>query len=480
MFLGVVASTVVILAVALPLTTGVASAWSSPTLSTTAQSSADNVAFSDVTGPIALNSYVRDTALLSGAATPTTGSVLYTLYSGTSCDGNTPTGSVVFSDTETLASNTIPASMSFQVTTAGTYQWQAVYTSGNSQNNDATSPCGSETFTVTTPNFTVTKTDVPGDGGTVVPGATIPYTVTISNVGNGAGSAVIADVVPSNLTVSGTPACAVTSPDTCSVANPSGSTWTFSVSLESGDTATVTFSAVVSPTDTATVVNTATITSGICMPTTTVQCSSTVSNPVAVLSVVKSSTPASGSTVALGSTVSYGLTLSNAGTAAATGITVTDAVPAGTTYVDSSASCGGATGCTVTEANSTVTWTGITVQPGSTNALTLTFKVTVNANDTNGEVIPNFAVFTNVGTPTCTTATCNTNTVTVTVTVSVPVTAPATMAAPPTAPPVVTQPSTIAFTGANIGGKVAAGLALLGLGGFLVALSRRRRREQVN
>ena len=286
-FLGVAASTVVILAVALPLTTGVASAWSSPTLSTTAQSSADNVAFSGVTGPIALNSYVRDTALLSGAATPTTGSVLYTLYSGTSCDGNTPTGSVVFSDTETLASNTIPASKSFQVTTAGTYQWQAVYTSGNSQNYDATSPCGSETFTVTTP----------------------------------------------------------------------------------------------------------------------------------VLSVVKSSTPASGSTVALGSTVSYGLTLSNAGTAAATGITVTDAVPAGTTYVDSSASCGGATGCTVTEANSTVTWTGITVQPGSTNAQTLTFKVTVNANDTNGEVIPNFAVFTNVGTPTCTTATCNTNTVTVTVSV---------------------------------------------------------------
>ena len=39
-------------------------------------------------------------------------------------------------------------SAGFQVTVAGTYQWQAVFTSSNGQNNDATSPCGTETFTV--------------------------------------------------------------------------------------------------------------------------------------------------------------------------------------------------------------------------------------------------------------------------------------------------------------------------------------------
>jgi hypothetical protein len=78
---------------------------------------------------------------------------------------------------------------------------------------------------------------------------------------------------------------------------------------------------------------------------------------------------------------------------------------------------------------------------------------------------------------------CATEPVTVTVT---PVVAPTqvtpttTTTAPPTttttttAPP-VTKPATIAFTGANIGATLATGLALLGLGGLLVAISRRRR-----
>ena len=141
-------------------------------------------------------------------------------------------------------------------------------------------------------------------------------------------------------------------------------------------------------------VNTAAITRGTCDPTSdpTVTCSSTVSNPVAVLSVVKSSTPAPGSTVARGSTVTYGLTLTNAGTADATGITMTDAIPNGTTYVASSATCGGVAACIVTEANNVVTWTGITVHPGTSNAVAISFKVTVNATDANGQVIPNFAV----------------------------------------------------------------------------------------
>jgi LPXTG-motif cell wall-anchored protein len=58
------------------------------------------------------------------------------------------------------------------------------------------------------------------------------------------------------------------------------------------------------------------------------------------------------------------------------------------------------------------------------------------------------------------------------------VTAPATTTT--TAPPPVTKPATIAFTGADIAGMVAAGLALLGLGGFLVLLTRRRRQAGGN
>jgi fimbrial isopeptide formation D2 family protein len=130
------------------------------------------------------------------------------------------------------------------------------------------------------PDFTVTKTDGPGNNTPVAPGSTIPYTVAIKNVGDGAGAATITDTLPSNLTIQGTPTCAVTGTDTCKVTNTSGSTWTFDVNLAAGNTATVTFSAVVAASATGTVVNTATITDGPC--NTSAGCSSTVSNPIIV------------------------------------------------------------------------------------------------------------------------------------------------------------------------------------------------------
>ncbi len=106
--------------------------------------------------------------------------------------------------------------------------------------------------------------------------------------------------------------------------------------------------------------------------------------------------------------------------------------------------------------------------------MTLTFKAIVNTGDTNGEVIPNLAVFTNVGTSGCA-ATCDANTVSVTV--AGPSTSPA-LTSPtmptPTAPPPVTSPSTIAFTGSYLGLMVATALALMGLGGGLLIRSRRR------
>ena len=124
--------------------------------------------------------------------------------------------------------------------------------------------------------------------------------------------------------------------------------------------------------------------------------------------------------------------------------------------------------------------------------MTLTFKAIVNTGDTGGEVIPNFAVFTNVGTSGCTAATCDTNTVSVTVatapvtspavttppttppTPTPPPTAPLPVTSPPTAPPPVTSPSTIAFTGAYLSLMAATALAFMGLGGGLLILSRRR------
>ncbi len=174
-------------------------------------------------------------------------------------------------------------SPSITPTSPGTYCFGAVFTSnaskyaGSSDNMSGT-VVSSECFSVTAPNFTVTKTDVPSSGTSVAPGSTIDYTVAIKNVGVGAGSATVTDAVPSSLTVKGTPACAVTTPDTCTVTNTTGSTWTFAVSLASGDSATVTFAATVASNATGSITNTATITTGPC--TTASGCSSSVTNPI--------------------------------------------------------------------------------------------------------------------------------------------------------------------------------------------------------
>ena len=328
-----------------------------------------------------------------------------------------------------------------------------------------------------TPKFTVTKSDTPGTGKPVVPGATIGYSVLVTNVGTASGSATVTDPLPSDVTLTGTPVCAtVATRDTCTV-TVTGTTLVMQVTLAKGDSAKVTFDAIVKSTDTTTVVNTATITSGNC---TAPHCSSTVTNPVIVLSVVKSSTPTPGSIVHPLTKVTYTLTLTNSGTAATGPVTITDKVPVGTTYVPGSAICGGAPGCTVSESAGTVTWTGIVVQPGAANALAVSFQAIVSATDTNGQKITNVAVFTNQGTPNCTTATCTTNRVTLVVFVT---TSAPTHSTPPTPTPTPTRVSgaTTSHTGEPWAGSGGLELVVLfsglGLLAFGESLRRRRRRN---
>jgi len=319
-------------------------------------------------------------------------------------------------------------------------------------------------------NFTVTKSDTPGSGKSVVPGATIDYSVVVKNTGTATGSATVTDPLPSNVTLSGPPTCTtVTSPDTCAV-KVTGSKLVMSVTLASGDSAKATFDAVVSSTDTTTVTNTATITDGAC---TTTQCSSTVTNPVVVLSVVKSSVPVGGSVVPLTTKVTYTLTLTDSGTAATTPETLSDQVPGGMTYVPGSATCGGAPGCSVTEATGTVTWSGIVVQPGASNAVSVSFEAVVNKTDTTAQTISNSVTFNNQGTPGCTTTTCSTNTVTV------EVNAKSSAASSSTPPGVSTVPgATTPHTGEPFAGSDWLDLVALLTGLGLLVLGEVLRRRQ--
>ena len=184
------------------------------------------------------------------------------------------------------------APTTYTPSSVGTYCYYAIYTpTGNEPYLTASGPAECFGVTAPGPNFTVTKTDVPASGTAVAPGSTIDYTVAIKNAGDATGSGTVTDVVPSSLTVDTTPApaCAVTSPNTCSIANTTGSTWTFTVSLAAGATATATFAATVVASATGTITNTATITSGPC--TTSSGCASSVSNPIGISTAASIVTP---------------------------------------------------------------------------------------------------------------------------------------------------------------------------------------------
>ncbi|HEX6392935.1 MAG TPA: hypothetical protein VFZ97_05800, partial [Acidimicrobiales bacterium] len=208
----------------------------------------------------------------------------------------------------------------------------------------------------------------------------------------------------------------------------------------------------------------------------------TVNNPVVapIVSAQKSSNPADGSTVPTGTVVTYTIALTNAGGAAATE-TVTDAVPAGTTF-KSAANSG-----TYDSATNRVTWSNVTV-PANTpasSAVTVSFTVTVNTSDAGGTTIPNHAIFDNANTPqtNCvqstdtTSATCDTNTVRLIVATPPPVvTQPAPQVAPTTTTTVAKH--ALAFTGLNAKTLAILAMALVGGGTILVLIGRRRRPNQ--
>lgn len=207
----------------------------------------------------------------------------------------------------------------------------------------------------------------------------------------------------------------------------------------------------------------------------------------ALVDVVKSEvSPGDGQTVAPGQTapIIYKLAVTNSGTADAANVVVTDAIPQGTTYVTGSAQ---PEGDVTFPTAGTIEWTIPTVSAisGTTpTEIDLTFKVAVNSTDADGSTITNQASFTNVNTPGCDGDTCLTNTVTnkvaVTQSGSNPQVPPTTVVTHDTTPPATPGPaatpnSGLAFTGAHTGLLSLFGAGLIGSGGMILMLSRRRR-----
>ncbi|MDQ6616777.1 MAG: cadherin-like domain-containing protein [Actinomycetota bacterium] len=270
----------------------------------------------------------------------------------------------------------------------------------------------------------MSKSETP-PAGTVTAGQATPvtYQLTVANSGGAdSGAVTVTDAIPVGTTyVPGSATCGTT--PNCSVAFAAGTvTWTLT-SVAGTSSNNLSFQVTVDAADAngSTISNTANFTNvntpgcgaNPTCPTTT------VTNPVVTpASVTVSKSGPSGNVTASVTTITYQLTVANSGGAPSGPVTITDAVPAGTTYVANSASCGTTLNCSVAFATNTVTWTLTSVAALSSS--NLTFQTKVDASDPEGSSVSNSATFTNVMTPNCTTATCASNPVTNTVVIPPP------------------------------------------------------------
>lgn len=222
-----------------------------------------------------------------------------------------------------------------------------------------------------TPNITLTKSD----GGATVSaaGGNITYTLTYSNIGNGAATnVVLTDNLPAGATF-------VNCTGGCTGAGPV--TWNLGI-VPAGATANLTLTIAVPASAPGTVfTNNASAayqdSLGNTFPPATAQ-DTTTSVGAPLMTLTKSDGVATIGTA--GATVTYTLTYANTGTADATNVTITDNLPAGTTF----ASCTG--GCTGT---GPVNWNIGTVAPAAGGGVTLTVNLPASAAGT---------VFTNTAT----------------------------------------------------------------------------------
>ena len=214
------------------------------------------------------------------------------------------------------------------------------------------------------PALQMTKTLASGSG---TPGATLVYNLGVMNTGNqNAGLVTLKETVPANTTfVAGS-----SSPGWSCSGVSAGATCTLSFgSLAAGSGASATFAVQVAPTlpaGTTSIGNTA------CADTSgaTESCS-TVTTPTNGMPMLSLKKTAAGNG-APGSNETYGLSLQNTGTQGTTNVTVTETVPANTTYVASASS---AWSCSGVSAGATCTILVPSLAAGATVNLTFVVQI---------------------------------------------------------------------------------------------------------
>src|SRR5439155_764372 len=246
-----------------------------------------------------------------------------------------------------------------------------VITNGTySIDSNETAPTNGAAITTTVssaPVLNISKTDAPDP---VAPGSNITYTISYSNTGNAnATGVVITDTIPANTsfvsaTGGGTLAAGVV-------------TWNIGALAAGASTSVQLVVAVASPLANGTVITNGTysIDSNETAPTNGAAITTTVSS-APVLNISKTDAP---DPVAPGSNVTYTISYSNTGNMNATGVVITDTVPANTSFV--SATGGG------TLAAGVVTWNIGALAAGASTSVQLVVQVATPL--PNGTIITN-------------------------------------------------------------------------------------------
>ena len=244
---------------------------------------------------------------------------------------------------------------------------------------DATPGNNSSTVTTTVVRADVSVVKTAPAGAT--PGSTIAYTITVANAGPAAAATVaLTDTLPANTTFASltqdsgpvfgctSPAAGATGTVTCNIAtlaNGASAAFTLTLNIAGGAVGTLSNTAAVSAAtpDANNVNNTSTATATL--------------GASADLSVAKTG-PA---TVTPGQNATYIVVISNAGPSSAANATMTDGLPANTTFVSATQKSGPAFTCTTpaVNANGTVTCTIASLANGAAATFEIVVKIDPNA-----------------------------------------------------------------------------------------------------
>ncbi|MBI1918453.1 MAG: DUF4394 domain-containing protein, partial [Planctomycetes bacterium] len=323
--------------------------------------------------------------------------VTFTSVAAGGATGNTAAGMGNINDTVTLpvgSSITYMATGTIDPSATGTLSNTATVTppGGATDSNTADNSATDDTALTPVSDIQLTKADAPDP---VVAGTNLTYTITVSNAGpSDAQNIQFNDAVPANTTfvsfmqTSG-PAFTVTSTP------PVGGTGTVTASiatLAAGASATFTFVVNVNANtpDGSTISNTATAFSGTADPNTANNSDTETTAVIAQadLAVTKTDSP---DPVVAGTNLTYTLTVSNAGPSDAQNVSLSDLIPANTTFVSAMQTSGPAFTLSTPPAGGTGTFsaTGATLAAGA--SATFTLVVNVNANTPDGSTISNTA-----------------------------------------------------------------------------------------